>query len=154
DAERDIRKKAARGLTEGLRENGRLLTYIFNNIVLDHKSDCELRSFSDPMSPRHLANEIKGTVVDALMTATEQYHSSVERYYRLKGKLLNLEPLYDYDRYAPLFPDLPTCDWGKARQMVIESYEAFSPQAGAVVREFFEKAWIDAELRPGKRSGA
>jgi oligoendopeptidase F len=37
---------------------------------------------------------------------------------------------------------------------VQESYEAFSPKAGEVVRTFFERRWIDAELRPGKRGGA
>src|SRR5207253_11057920 len=71
-----------------------------------------------------------------------------------KGRLLGLEPLYDYDRYAPLFPDMPACDWPRARRIVEESYEAFSPKAGAIVREFFDKRWIDAELRPGKRGGA
>src|SRR5262249_56294444 len=35
-----------------------------------------------------------------------------------------------------------------------ESSAAFSPQAGAVLRDFFLKRWIDAELRDGKRSGA
>ena len=35
-----------------------------------------------------------------------------------------------------------------------ESYQAFSPRAGAIIREFFDKNWIDAELRPGKRGGA
>ena len=106
------------------------------------------------MGPRHLANEISTATVDALMTAAERHHATVQRYYRLKGKLLGLEPLYDYDRYAPLFPDQPHCDWPKAREIVQASYEAFSPKAGAVVREFFDKHWIDAELRPGKRSGA
>src|SRR5262249_62359179 len=76
------------------------------------------------------------------------------RYSRLKGKLLGIEPLADYDRYAPVFSDQPACDWPTARKIVQESYEAFSPDAGAVVRQFFEKSWIDAELRPGKRSGA
>src|SRR5262249_56480487 len=33
-------------------------------------------------------------------------------------------------------------------------YQAFSPKAGAVIREFFDKNWIDAELRQGKRGGA
>src|SRR5205823_14223513 len=32
--------------------------------------------------------------------------------------------------------------------------QAFSPRAGSIIREFFEKDWIDAELRAGKRSGA
>ena len=106
------------------------------------------------MAPRHLANEISDTVVEALMTAAERHHATVQRYYRLKGRLLGVEPLYDYDRYAPLFPDQPECDWPQAHRIVQESYQAFSPRAGAIIREFFDKKWIDAELRPGKRGGA
>jgi oligoendopeptidase F len=154
DADRSVRQAAALGWTKGLQENARLLTYIFNNLVLDHQSDCGLRHFSSPMAPRHLANEISDAVVEALMTAAERHHATVQRYYRLKGGLLQLELLYDYDRYAPLFPDMPTCDWSKARKTVEESYQAFSPRAGAIIRDFFDKKWIDAELRPGKRGGA
>ncbi len=154
DAGRSVREAAAKGMTKGLQDNARLLTFIFNNLVLDHRSDCDLRHFPSPMAPRHLANEISAEVVEALMTATERHQDIVQRYYRLKGRLLRLEPLYDYDRYAPLFPDLPACGWHQARQIVRESYEAFSPRAGAIIGEFFEKHWIDAELRLGKRGGA
>ena len=154
DADRAVRRAAADGLTRGLQENARLLTFIFNNLVLDHRSDCELRHFPSPEAPRHLANEVSPAVVEALLTAVERHQEMVQRYYRLKGRLLGIEPLYDYDRYAPLFPDLPRCDWPRARQLVEESYEAFSPRAGAIVREFFDRRWIDAELRPGKRNGA
>ncbi|HTU92540.1 MAG TPA: M3 family oligoendopeptidase [Gemmataceae bacterium] len=154
DADRGVRQAAAEGLTRGLRDNARLLTYLMNTLVLDHRSDCTLRHFDNPMGPRHLANEISPSVVVALMTAAERYHGSVQRYYRLKGRLLGLDPLYDYDRYAPLFADMPACDWPTARSIVQESYEAFSPRAGGVIREFFDKSWIDAELRGGKRGGA
>src|SRR5439155_20864559 len=154
DPDRSIRQAAAAGWTKGLQENARLLTFIFNNLVLDHRVDCELRKFPDPMAPRHLANEISDRVVEALMTAAERHHATVQRYYRLKGRLLDLDQLYDYDRYAPLFADQPTCPWPRGRQIVQESYQAFSPRAGAIVGEFFEKQWIDAELRTGKRGGA
>jgi oligoendopeptidase F len=154
DADRGARRAAADGVSSGLQDNARLLTFLVNNLVLDHKSDCDLRKFRGPMEPRNLANEISQSVVDALMTAAERHHGAVQRFYRLKGRLLGLEPLYDYDRYAPLFPDMPQCDWPAARRIVTESYQAFSPKAGAVIREFFEKSWIDAELRPGKRGGA
>jgi oligoendopeptidase F len=154
DPDRAARQAAAAGLTRGLRENARLLSFIFNNLVHDHRSDCDLRRFADPMAPRHLANETSPETVDALMTAVERHHGTVQRYYRLKARLLGIEQLMDYDRYAPLFADLPGCDWPTARRLVQESYEAFSPKAGGVVREFFDRRWIDAELRPGKRGGA
>jgi oligoendopeptidase F len=154
DPDRAVRKAGAEALTAGLKANARLLTFILNNLVLDHRSDCSLRHFDSPMGPRHLANEITEPVVNALMTATERHHGVVQRYYRLKAKLLGVEPLYDYDRYAPLFPDQPGCDWPRARQIVRESYTAFSPRAGEIVGQFFDKSWIDAELRQGKRGGA
>src|SRR5207253_2230378 len=137
-----------------LEGQARLLTFIFNNIVLDHDSDCRLRKYPDPIASRNLANEISGEVVEALMQAAERHFGLVQRYYRLEGKLLGLDKVYDYDRYAPIFADMPTCDWPAAQRIVQESYQAFSPKAGAIIREFFEKKWIDAELRTGKRGGA
>ena len=154
DSDRAVRAAGAEALTQGLKANSHLLTYILNTLVLDHRSDCTLRKFDNVMGPRHLANEISQDVVDALMTACERHQDLVQRYYRLKGRLLGLETLYDYDRYAPLFSDLPACDWPTARRLVGESYEAFSPEAGAVVREFFDKRWVDAAPSPGKRGGA
>ncbi len=154
DSDRSVRQAAAKALTSGLKENARLLTYIFNTLVLDHRTDTVLRQFDGPMAARNLANEITQPIVDALMTATERHHDTVQRYYRLKAKLLGLKELYDYDRYAPLFEDMPDCDWPTARRIVTESYAAFSPKAGAIIRQFFEENWIDAALRPGKRGGA
>jgi oligoendopeptidase F len=154
DPARSVRQAAASGWTKGLKDNARLLSFIFNNLVLDHHSDCSLRKYPSPMAPRNLANEINDAVVEALMTATERHHSTVQRYYQLKARLLRVEPLYDYDRYAPIFADQPKVDWSLARKIVHESYDAFSRQAGAIVGDFFDKAWIDVALRPGKRSGA
>lgn len=154
ESDRKKRQTAAEALTQGLQENSRLLSFIFNNLVADHQNDWQLRRFKDPLGPRNLDNEITSEMVDALMTAAEKYHSTVQRYYKLKGKLLGIDQLCDYDRYAPIFEDLPKCEWPTARQTVIESYSNFSPRAGEIITEFFDKSWIDAELREGKRGGA
>jgi oligoendopeptidase F len=154
DPDRAVRRAAAEGISAGLAANARLLTFIFNTVVLDHDVDMRLRHFAGPMDSRNLANEISPAVVEALMTATERSFPLVQRYYRLKGRLLGLDRLFDYDRYAPLSGDLPSCDWPTARRIVQESYDAFSANAGAIIRQFFDKRWVDAELRAGKRGGA
>jgi oligoendopeptidase F len=154
DADREVRRAAAVGISAGLQSNERLLTFIFNTVVLDHTVDGRLRNFAGPMDSRNLANEITPEVVEALMSATERHFSLVQRYYRLKGKLLGLDKLFDYDRYAPIAGDLPACAWSTAQRIVQESYDALSPDAGAVIRQFFDKRWVDAALRPGKRGGA
>src|SRR6202034_631395 len=41
-----------------------------------------------------------------------------------------------------------------ARELVLDTYQAFSPRAGDVTRRFFTENWVDAPVRPHKRGGA
>lgn len=154
DPERKKREAAARGLTRGLKENSHLLTYIFNVIAADHSSDDQLRAFPDPMASRHLANEIEPEAVRVMMETAEKNGAMVHRYYQLKKRLMKLDVLFDYDRYAPLFKSSRTIGWEEAKEIVLNSFYAFSPEFGKIARLFFEKRWIDAEIRPGKQGGA
>ena len=132
----------------------RLLGFIFNTLVQDKAVQDRLRRFPTAMQDRHLANEIDPASVEALLTSCERRYPLVARYYRLKAQLLGLPVLEDYDRYAPLSGEMPTCDWATAQRIVQEGYAAFSPRAGNIIHHFFERRWIDAELRDGKRGGA
>ncbi len=154
DADRETRRQAAEALSKGLESNSRLLTFIFNTTMQDNHSDCRLRRYPSPMFARNLSNEITDQAVEALMSAIDQNVGIVQRYYRLKKKLLKVDKLYDYDRYAPLTATSPNCNWLTAKFIVQESYDSLSPEAGAIVKQFFDKKWIDAELRYGKRNGA
>ena len=154
DPDRDKRAAAAAGLTEGLREHSRVLAFIFNTLVQAKASEDRLRSYPDPMDARNLANEIDGNSVRALMAACERGHPMVQRYYRLKGRLLGLDRLVDYDRYAPIGEATGERSFDEARRIVLDAYRDFSPQMAEVAGRFFEERWIDAELRAGKRGGA
>ncbi|MCS7197816.1 MAG: M3 family oligoendopeptidase [Candidatus Bipolaricaulota bacterium] len=154
EPDRALRKNVAQAITRVLRSHARVLTYIFNTLVLDHKITDELRKFLTPMSSRHLSNEVEPSTVDALMTACENSYDIVQEYYHLKKRLLGVRTLYDYDRYAPIYGELPQCDWASGRRIVLEAYRAFSPTVAQIVQEFFDKNWIDAEVRFGKAGGA
>jgi oligoendopeptidase F len=154
DARRDVRERAAVALTEGLRQQSLLLTFVFNTIVQDHALSDRLRGYPSAMASRHLANEIDAATVDALMTACEANAGVVSDYYTLKRRLLGLEVLYDWDRYAPLEAEAPTVSWPAARATVLEAYGDFSPRMREIADEFFAGRWIDAEGREGKRGGA
>lgn len=154
DPDRNKRKAAAKGLTKGLRENAHILTYVFNVLVQDHASNDRLRSFPYPMASRHLENEIDKATVEALMESCERNYDMVERYYKLKKRLLGITKFRDYDRYAPIFPDKKTINYELGKEIILESFGCFSPKMAEIAREFFEKRWIDAELRRGKRGGA
>jgi oligoendopeptidase F len=154
DGRRELRQRAARALTEGLRDQSLLLTFIFNVIAQDHAQVDRLRSYPDAMAARHLANEIDSATVDALMSACEANSDIVGDYYRLKRRLLGLDVLYDYDRYAPIAGEADPMPWPAAGELVLEAYGDFSPRMRDIASKFFDGRWIDAEVRDGKRGGA
>lgn len=154
DPDRGKRKAAARGLTRGLVENSRVLAYVFNTLVNDHSIDDRLRSYENPMSSRHLDNEIPHETVETLLEACERNFETARRYYRLKRKLLGYRRFRDYDRYAPLGGKRGNVPWSRAREIVLDSFGEFSPRMRKTASMFFERNWIDAELRDGKRGGA
>jgi oligoendopeptidase F len=152
--EREKRRAAAAGLTQGLRANARVLGFIFNILVQDKALDDRRRSYPHAMAARHLANEARRESVDALLDACVARYGLVARYYRLKARLLGLAELADYDRYAPLGGAEGERSFADARAIVTSAYHDFSPQMAGIADRFFRERWIDAELRPGKRGGA
>ncbi|MDX1920596.1 MAG: M3 family oligoendopeptidase [Candidatus Caenarcaniphilales bacterium] len=155
--ERAIRKQASESLTEGLKSQKHLLTYLFNVLVQEHAIEDKFRGYPHPMKARNLSNEIDDEAVQALMKATESNVGLVARFYKLKKKLLGLDEMLDYDRYAPLSlanSNNKEWNWEEAKDFVLQSYSSFSPKFADIVKEFFDKNWIDAALRDGKRGGA
>ena len=151
---RELRKAAAESLTAGLRANARTIGFVFNTLLQDKATQDRLRRFASPAADRHLANEIDDASVGALLGACERRYGLVARYYRMKARLLGLDTLEDYDRYAPVPGEAGSRSFDEAKRIVLGAYADFSPEMAGVAAEFFDRRWIDAELRPGKRGGA
>ena len=154
DSRRDVRREASEVFTQGLRRHLKPLTFVFNTLLAEKVTDDRLRRFPHWLSSRNLSNEISDAAVDALVGSITARYDLPQRYYALKGKLLGLDELFDYDRYAPMHTSERRYTWSEARDTVLAAYRDFSPKMADVAEMFFEKRWIDAPIRPGKRSGA
>jgi len=154
DSDRARRKAGAEALSAGLRSGARVLAFALNTLVASKATEDRQRKYAGLMDARHLANEIDAGSVSALMTACERAFPLVQRYYRLKAKLLGVSQLADYDRYAPLPGAKRKRSWPEARELVLRSYRAFSPEIANIASRFFAGDWIDAEVRAGKQGGA
>src|SRR5690606_1181120 len=130
DADREVRRKAAESVTQGLNSRSMELTYIFNVLAADKASDDKRRGYPTWISARNLANEAPDEVVDALINAVTSNYELVARHYNLKKVLLGYDELYDYDRYAPLPIEAAERQftWDEARDIVLNAYRAFSPR--------------------------
>jgi oligoendopeptidase F len=152
--ERDVRQEAARALTEALQPGLRTRAYVFNTILLDKSIDDRLRQYPTWISSRNLSNETSDEAVQALVDAVVSRYDVPQRYYRLKARLLGLDRIDHYDRFAPVAERGGRTTWEEARRIVVGAYAEFDEEVGAIVDGFFAKRWIDAPVRPDKSTGA
>ena len=156
DRDGAVRKEAAKSLGKVLGENQRTFALITNTLAKDKQTEDSWRNFARPISSRNLANVVEDEVVDALVSSvSSSYPSLSHRYYKLKAKWFGVDQLPYWDRNAPLPDDNDKIiSWDAARSTVLDAYASFSPKLAEVGRQFFDKPWIDAPVRPGKAPGA
>jgi oligoendopeptidase F len=152
--ERAVRREAAEAVTEALQPGLRTRTFVFNTILQDKAIDDRLRRYPAWISARNLSNETTDEAVQALVDAVVSRYDLPQRYYRLKARMLGLDRLEHYDRFAPVAEDGARIEWEAARRVVVDAYTGFAPDVGEIVDGFFERRWIDAPPRPNKSNGA
>jgi oligoendopeptidase F len=153
-ADRDVRRASAEAVSAALEPGLRTRGFIYNTLAFDKSVEDRLRHYPHWLASRNLANEASDGSVMALIQAVRVRYDIPQRWYRLKAQLLGVDRLADYDRAAPVLAEDVTFSYGQARELVLDTYEAFSRDAGRVVRRFFDEHWIDAPVRPHKRGGA
>lgn len=152
--DRDTRRIAAEAVSTALEPGLRTRSFIYNTLVYDKSVEDRLRHYPHWLASRNLANETPDESVLALIEAVRRRYDIPQRWYALKAKLLGVPRLADYDRAAPVLSEDITFSFAETRELVLDTYESFSPDAGRIARRFFEEHWIDAPVRPHKRGGA
>jgi len=153
--DRAVRSAAAEELTEGLKGHLHILIHIFNTLLAEKMISDRLRNYPGWVSSMNLGNELEDKTVGMLIEATVNRYDIPQRYYKVKQKMLGVEELLDYDRYAPV-PHLSDkkITWQEGRSMVLDAFGEFSPRMAEIAGYFFDKKWIHAPVHEGKRGGA
>ena len=156
DSDEKKRKAASDAIGATLKANMPLFTLITNTLAKDKEISDRWRHFSDVADSRHLSNRVEAPVVDALVESVRAaYPRTSHRYYAMKARWLGKKKLNTWDRNAPL-PEKPerVIKWSEAEKIVLKAYKGFAPEMADIAREFFDKNWIDAPVKPGKAPGA
>lgn len=150
-----IRKDAAKAIGKTLEKNSKIFAYITNILAKNKSVDDEWRNFAKPISSRNLSNFVEDEIVDLLIEKVkENYKNISHKYYKKKAKILGKKKLNYWDRNAPLGDDDSLISWAEAKELVLSAYEEFDPKMREIGQMFFDKKWIDADVRKGKDSGA
>ena len=154
DPDREARRQTAVAVSAALEPGLRTRAFIHNTLMHEHAVEDRLRSYPHWLAARNLANEASDQSVMALIEAVRGRYDIPQRWYALKARLLGIERIADYDRSAPVSSKDVSFAYGEARELVLDTYDSFSPEAGRIVRRFFDEHWVDAPVRPHKRGGA
>jgi oligoendopeptidase F len=150
----ELRERAFAAFLKRHEEHGIVYSTVFNNIVLDYAQELELRSYSSPMEPTNIGNELSAETVERLMAVSEANYPLARDYFRLKAKLLKLPKLKNSDIYAPLGGSDRHYSFTEAKELVLEAYNSFNPAYRPIIEAFFTERRIDVLPRPGKGGGA
>lgn len=156
DTDRSRREIGAKALVSVFTKNTPLFARITNTLAKEKAVEDQWRKLPTPQMSRHLANDVEPEVVQALRDAVvAAYPKLSHRYYALKCKWMGLDKMEIWDRNAPLpNEDDLVIPWDQAREMVMGAYADFDPRMAEIAQPFFDKGWIDAEVKHGKAPGA
>jgi len=150
----DVRARAYQELYRVYQENSAVLAQMYVHRVRDwHTEGLQLRKYPSPIAARNVENDLPDAVVETLLAVCRRNVSLFQRYFRLKGRWLGLDQVRRYDIYAPLASADKTFEYSTAKQMVLDSYAAFSPEVARLVRRVFDENRVDSGLRTGKLGG-
>ncbi len=152
--DRDLRERAFLSFYEVYQENRLALKTIFNSVFMDHTIIEEIRKYENPMVPAFIRDQVEGDVIQLLLDVTRKNYPLFQEFLRLKAKILGLPKLKGWDMLAPYPAPEKIYSWEKAQQIILDSFGDFSSELQEVANLFFQRQWIDAEVRKGKRGGA
>jgi oligoendopeptidase F len=152
----EVRRAAWRSFCDGLKpyQNtfaGTFGTEITKNIVL-----ARARGYDSAerflLQAHKVPYELYTNILDTIQGELAPH---MQRYARLRRRVLGLDKLLYCDIKAPLDPDYsPAIDFDEAGRMILEALAPMGTEYVALMANAFEQRWIDRANNIGKSSGA
>lgn len=113
------------------------------------------RGYVDSLEPSLNTANIDRETLNAMQSACVASFPDFRRYFKAKAKLLGRKNgLLWCDIFAPVGTSSRSWSYAESSEFVAKNFGTYSKKLEDYAREAFEKNWIDAEPRNGKRDGA
>jgi len=153
DRDREKRGAAFEQWEKGWQEQADLLTDTLNHLSGFRLKLYQNRGWSSYLEEPLYMNRMSEKTLQAMWQAVEKGKQLLIPYFERKAKLLGVDKLQWHDVEAPLATASSTMSFDEAATFIIEQFGSFSSELADFAQEAFEKRWIEAEDRPGKRPG-
>lgn len=156
DADANVRKEMFEKWEAAWTKDEQLFADTLNHVDGFRLATYKLHNDADFMKEPLTYNRMKKETLDTMWQTIIDNKQPLVDYMARKAKLLGKERLDWQDQEAPLLlGDLieKTYSFDEGAKFIIENFEKFSPKMAAFSKMAFEKSWIEAENRNGKRPG-
>lgn len=153
--DRKTREKAFKGLYSVYEQFRNTLASTLSSHVKTHNYQAKVRHYDSAREQSLSGNHIPESVYDTLVEVVNKNLPLLQRYMKLRKRLLKVDQLHMYDVYTPLLGEAPiTFTFAQAKEKALAALAPLGDEYLAVVKEAFADRWIDVVENKGKRSGA
>ena len=129
--------------------------------ALNHLAGTRLTLYShlpvtDHLDAPLIYNRMQRGTLDTMWSVISKRKQKLVQFLNKKAEMLGLSQLCWYDLNAPLplqggeSPEIP---YDRACELIVNSFDQFSPDLSEFAERALRENWIEAENRPGKRQG-
>lgn len=122
--------------------------------VLEHVAQARARDYASARDAALAQAAIPGAVYDSLIAQTHAHLDTLQRYFKLRGRMLGIADLRYHDIYPPLVSSDQHYPLALGKQLTLDALAPLGDDYVRTVRHGFDSRWMDAYPAPGKSSGA
>ncbi|HEY5552148.1 MAG TPA: oligoendopeptidase F [Opitutaceae bacterium] len=134
--------------------NANTYAAIYNSVLQRGWAGAQSRNYPGTLAAALDNNDVPGAVVGTLVETTRAGTAPLQRYLRLRKKLLGLETYHIYDNSIPLFESKTAYPYDESTDLVVASVAPLGADYTEKYRQFVSGGRIDVYENEGKRSGA
>ncbi|MFT3870261.1 MAG: oligoendopeptidase F [Nibricoccus sp.] len=127
---------------------------LYNGVLQRDWYQAQARNFSTTLEASLDHNAIPASVVETLVSVTRAGAGPLQRYAKLRKKLLGLETYHIYDNFAPIFQVNMKVPYEEGAKLVLDSVAPLGNDYVEKYKKFVTGGRVDVYENEGKRSGA
>ncbi len=154
-SDRRVRKEAFEGLHSTFLKQRNTVAVTLSAQIKGSTFFTRQRSYGSSRERALARYNIPVSVYDNLVETVGEHIYLLNRYMRLRKRLLQLDELHMYDLYVPIVKE--TADevsYEQASDTVVDALAPMGENYTDILKRAFKERWIDVYETPGKRGGA
>jgi oligoendopeptidase F len=153
--DRRVRHDAFKAVYETYGKYKNTFASTLNGAIKKDNFFARVRNYKSAREAALSSNNIPESVYDNLVETINKNLHLLQRYVRLRKKVLGVDELHMYDLYTPLVKNVNMkVTYEEAKQYLLKGLAPLGEDYLNVIKEGFENRWVDVHENKGKRSGA